>query len=111
MRTYVQGADLPDLAIAWYDSDGDIINFATGWSFSVRVGKSGRPAIFEKTDGIAGDDAAPNVVISWDDGELDSLEPGIWSVEITATRDDDDKERKMATTISVLHAVGAVATP
>lgn len=110
MQTYVQGAALPDLAIRWTDAAGNVIDFSTGYSFTVRVGKQGKPAEVEKTDGVEGAATDPNLTISWDAGELDPLTPGIWTVEIIATRDSDSRPRVMTTPISVLAGVSE-ATP
>lgn len=104
---YTNGADLPDLAITWKDHAGNIINFSTGWTFSVKVGVVGATALFTKTTGITGAATGPNLVIAWAvTGELNSLAPNkSYTVSITATRTADGKERKMATTIFIKDTV------
>lgn len=99
---YIQGTDLPDLAIEWRDRAGDLIDFATGWTFELRSTE------LVKDAGIAGDDAAPNVVITWDVGELDVLEPGHHVCDLVATRDSDSRQRAMRFRLSVKAAVPAV---
>lgn len=98
---YIQGADLPDLQLTWQDSTGNVIDFSTGWTFQVKVGKTGQPATFTKTAGIAGTATAPNVTVVWADGELDSLSPGAFRVLVTATRNADSKVRKIQTDLTV----------
>jgi hypothetical protein len=107
--TYIKGADLPDLAVDWEDSTGDLIDFSDGWTFTVRVGLVGQTALFTKTTGITGSAASPNVTIAWDsDAELNTLTAGhVYTVAITATRDSDDRERKMDVRIYVKSTVEA----
>lgn len=96
---YIQGTDLPDLAIEWRDRAGNLIDFATGWTFELRS-----PALV-KDAGITGDDTAPNVVITWDVGELDDLDPGHHVCDLVATRDSDGRQRAMRFRLSVKAAV------
>jgi hypothetical protein len=103
---YMQGAELPDEAITWRDSTGAVIDFSSGWTFTLRVGKPGEDALIEKTTGITGASTAPNVTIAWDQGELEPLTPGVWAVDITATRTSDDKQRTMRLDLVVKLAVG-----
>lgn len=103
--TYVQGADLPDLEIAWSDSNGHLIDFSSGWTFSVLVGKAGKAAEFEKTEDITGAATDPNVLIAWADTEINSLAAGAWSVLVKATRAADGKQRRMKATIFVVPGV------
>ena len=51
---YIIGAELPDLPITWQDSAGDIIDFSTGWTFTLKLGTAGNPAVLTKTTGISG---------------------------------------------------------
>lgn len=100
--TYSPGDSLPPLGLRWLDADGPI-DFATGWTFVARVGEEGEPALVTKTDGITGDDVTaaddPNVTITWQDGELDSLPPGEHTVTIVATRVTDSAQMTGRTTI------------
>lgn len=106
MKTYTQGADLPDLPITWQDSAGAVIDFSTGYTFEVRVGSRGSAAAFSKTTGITGAATAPNLTIQWaTSGELNTLAAGRYSVQVTATRTSDNRQRVMSDALQVLPAV------
>ena len=104
---YVLGAELGDLAITWYDDDGTLINFSSGYTFQVKVGLAGQAATFTKTTGITGAATAPNVVIGWaTSGELNSLtDPGAYTVQVAATRTSDSKVRVQQGRITIMAAV------
>lgn len=94
---YTQGADLPDLTLEWRDSDGSLLPFATGWTFQLKLGTPGSAAALTKTTGITPADTSPNVTIAWPtSAELNTLTPGYYHAELTATRASDSKQRKMA---------------
>lgn len=103
---YYEGAELPDVEITWLDPDGNVINFASGYTFAVRIGIAGESAQVTKTSGINGAAAAPNITISWDAGELDALNPGEYDLDIIAT-DGSGKDRIQSTTLTILAAVAA----
>lgn len=92
---YHAGAELPDLHVTWRDDAGEVIDFAAGWSFVVKVAPEGsKVASFTKTTGVTGSAAAPNVVIGWATaGELSTLAPGRYTVQVVATRTADGKDR------------------
>lgn len=103
--TYIAGAELGDLEVTWQDSDGAVIDFSTGYTFQVKVGRRGS-ASFTKTTGITGAATAPNVVIAWStSGELNNLPANDYTVQIVATRDSDSKQRIMHTELSVASAL------
>jgi hypothetical protein len=80
------GSELPDDAFEWTDAQNSLINFSTGWTFQVVVGFPNQTAVLTKTTGITGAATAPNVTISWADGELDDpLTAGTWPGWISAT--------------------------
>jgi len=92
-EAYVQGSDLPDLGIEWYDSDGNVRDFSTGWTFVVKVGTPGSAALFSKSSGIVGSATIPNLTISWStSGELNTIAAGLYSADIIATRTADNKQ-------------------
>src|ERR671932_757318 len=93
---YYAGSDLPDLAVTWLDDLGIVIPFASGWTFTARIGRRGRPILVTKTTGFTGSDTAPNLTLAWAEGELGALDPGAYVLQITATRV-DGKKRNMQT--------------
>lgn len=109
--TYIHGADLPDLTVTWRDSDGDVINFSSGYTFSALVGKVGEAAEFAKSTGFTGAATVPNLTVAWAaTGELNDLDPKqTYRVVITARRTADGKERKMTAALHIADTVGAVA--
>lgn len=92
---YVTGSDLPDLAVSWYDSNGNLIDFSTGYTYQVKVAPvNSLVASFTKTTNITGAATAPNLTISWStSGELNSLSEGTYEVQIQATRTSDSRQR------------------
>lgn len=99
---YLVGSDLPDLEISWLDSSGAVIDFAAGYSFSLKIGDPGSTALVTKTTGITGAATAPNVTVVWATaGELNTLTPGIYDADLTATRSSDSKHRRMRFQIRV----------
>ena len=99
---YIQGSDLPDLAISWRDRDGTLHDFSSGWTFELKVGDPGSAAILTKTDGITGAATAPNLTIAWaTSGELNNLTPGVHHCQLTATRTADSKHRRKSFQLKV----------
>lgn len=92
--TMIQGADLPDLALTWKDRSGNLIDFSSGWTFSVKVGVVAGTALITKTTNITGAATAPNLTISWATSEVGTLAAGSYVVEIIATETSDSRERK-----------------
>lgn len=103
--TYIAGAELPDLAITWRASNGDVIDFSSGWTFTVKVGKPWGEAEIVKTNGVTGAAAAPNVTVAWAAGELDGLDPGDYDLEVLARRMSDNKDRAMKATLRIAAAL------
>jgi hypothetical protein len=91
-------AERPDLAMWLEDDDGDLINFASGYTFSFKLGSAGSAAAFTKTSGISGAAGAgeeptgtPNIVVTFTAAELDSLTPGPTTGQLTATSSSLDR--------------------
>lgn len=78
-------ASLPDVEFTWNDADGNAIDFSTGWSFKMTIGRPPNPAVITKTSGIVGSAAVPNLTVVWAPSELASLTPGVWYFQITAS--------------------------
>ena len=88
---YHAGAERPALKLWLLDDDGALIDFSSGYSYKLRIGEVGAPAILEKTSGIAGaagsgvePTGTPNITVTWSAGELD-LPPGAYTAQLTAT--------------------------
>ncbi len=103
--TLIAGADLPDLAITWKDRDGTVINFATGWTFTVKVGPEGGAASITKTTNITGASTAPNVTIAWATTEVGTLAAGRYVIEVTALQSADSRERKRSIPLLITKAL------
>lgn len=89
--TYHKTADLPALKLWVFDDDDTLINFASGWTFSFKIGNPGSAALLTKTSGIAGAAGAgvepsgtPNITVTWSAGEL-NLTIGTYAGQLTCT--------------------------
>lgn len=103
-KEYTVGADLPDLVITTLDGSGDPIDFSTGYTFEIKVGRRGETAQFTKTTNVTG--GVGSVTISWaTSGELNTLTPGLWLVQGKATRGADSKHRFFFAEIDVRSAI------
>jgi hypothetical protein len=97
--TYIQGAELPDIEVTWNDSDGNAIDFTSGWTFTLRIGQTGQAASLEKTTGITGSSGVggtPNVVISWSSTELETLAVNSYKMQLIARNTSSGKDRKLS---------------
>jgi len=109
---YLAGAELPSVPIVWLDTSDNVIDFSTGWTFTLKVGVAGLPAVLTKTDGIAGanpvptkESGAPNVTITWDAGELDDLTPRAWTCQLQAHNTATDKDRIRSFLLQIVEGV------
>lgn len=103
---YIQGSDLPDLTITWRDSTGAILQYGSGHTFELKLGTPGSAAVITKTTGITGANTDPNVTIAWaTSGELNTLTPGVYTADLTATRTSDSKQRKLRFQLPVYPAI------
>lgn len=89
--TYVQGAERPGLALWIQDRAGSLIDFSTGYTFTITIGAPNDTPVLTKTSGINGAAGAgsepsgtPNVVVTWAADELD-ITPGIYGWWLTAS--------------------------
>jgi hypothetical protein len=80
------------------DSNNNIIDFSTGYTFVVKVGVPGSAALLTKSAGITGAATAPNVVVAWTANEL-AVTPGTYSLDIIATT--AGKDRIQSTPITI----------
>lgn len=106
MPEYIQGAELDDLTVSWSDSNGDLYDFSSGWTFSLKVGNKGSAASFTKTTGMTGAAASPNLTVVWaTTGELNLLEGGTYVLQIEAIRTSDSRSLFMQDSITIVEAV------
>jgi|GEM_PF-3285138 len=84
-------AEDPNLEIWWFDDAGDLIDFSSGYTWSLKIGPTNGTALITKTTGITGAAGAgtaptgtPNVVVVWAAGELD-IAVGRYRLELTPT--------------------------
>jgi hypothetical protein len=104
--TRIAGAALPDTAIDWQDDQGNLIDFSTGHTFTLRASRTpGTPPVIVKTLGITGSDTSPNINISWTLAEAAALTAGTWIADIAATRDTDNKPRILRIVLPIRSAV------
>lgn len=102
--TIIQGAELPDLTITWRDQNDAIINFATGYTFTLKLGQPGQAATLTKTTGITGSANSPNITVTWA-GDLDMLPPALYTLQLTARRTADGKDRILTVPFKIRPAI------
>lgn len=102
-------AERPSVEMWLQDDDGTLIDFATGYTFSFKIGAIGDTALLTKTTGITGatgagtePDGTPNVTIAWTTGEL-NITPGMHDWQLTATASGVD--RIFQGTITILDVI------
>ena len=103
--TYVQGAELPDIELTWRDDSGAIIDFSTGWTFTARIGVLGQSATLTKTTGIVGDNTSPNITITWDSTELNSIPAATYAMHVIARFTSSGKDRILEDELVIKPAV------
>jgi hypothetical protein len=88
--TYVADTENPGTDIIWKDWSGTLIDFSTGFTFTVKLTQDGVTALTKSTN-IVGSATEPNIRISWDADELD-LTPGVYQMWVYAN-DGVDRDR------------------
>lgn len=96
------GRELPDWELFALDSNGDPIDYSSGWTFSVAVRQSGTDTAVAATvtananpttnTGSSADVAS--LTIAPNAGELDNLEPGRATIIVVATSGGKDREHQ-----------------
>ena len=106
---YTIGDELGDGSLYWLDGDGALINFTTGYTFSLKVYDSTDTAFFTKTTGMTGAAGSlttptPNLVVAWaTSAELSTITTaGLYPLRIVATRTADSKTRTFRGSIRIL---------
>lgn len=114
--SYVAGASLPDVNVWWMDPDAaGLVDFSSGWIFQVVVDAIDGVDSFTKSAGITGAAGSgtgqetgdvPNLTIDWlVSGEISSLNPGHYRLQIEATRVADSKVRIRQLTLRITESV------
>lgn len=82
----------PDVKLWLLDDDGTLINLASGYTFTFKLGNPGAAAVFTKTANINGAAGAgveptgtPNVSMTFTGAELDTLTAGTYTGQLVAT--------------------------
>ncbi|MEM9515420.1 MAG: hypothetical protein AAGA42_11250 [Actinomycetota bacterium] len=82
---YRADQELPSYAVEWKDRTGAIIDFSTGWTFTVQLEhRQERTVALTKSSGITGGSTSPNVIIAWGQDEL-NITPGSYFLWLVAT--------------------------
>lgn len=87
---YLSSSEYPSVQLTWKDSTGAVIDFSSGYTFTVILSIDGAAAL-TKTSGISGSATAPNITINWSAGEL-NLTAGLYQLFVIA-RDGASKDR------------------
>ena len=88
---YRADQEVPSFAVDWYDRDGNLINFATGYTFEVKlINQSTGTVALTKTTGVTGAATSPNVVVAWATGQL-AITPAVYRLHLTATTGGADR--------------------
>lgn len=79
--------ELPDVGFDWRDDQGALINFSSGYTFSLKIGADpAAAATVTKTTGFTGAATSPNLTISFAAAELDSLVASVaYTCQLSAT--------------------------
>lgn len=87
---YLTSQEYPSIHLCWKDGDDDIINFSSGYTWTVMLAQENQ-AVLTKTTGVTGAATSPNVTINWGTGELD-IDEGLYDLVVIA-RDGASKDR------------------
>lgn len=82
---YTRGAELPSITIEALDTNGQPINFSTGWTFQVKVGEPGKTALVSAST-VVGASSKPNLTVNFAPGVLDVCATGVtYTVQLACT--------------------------
>lgn len=106
---YTIGDELPSLDVTWKDSNKNIIDFSSGYTWRLRLAFAGTTEL-EKTSGISGASTDPNVTIDWDADELGSLTGDrTYKAQLRARRTSDSKDRTLNFDVKTAAEFGAAS--
>lgn len=97
--SYRKDQELPAIPLAWYDRNGALIDFSSGWTFTVKLAKAATPTTvaLTKTTGITGAATDPNLLIDWSTSDWSALDADpqgtVYVVWVYARRNSDSKDR------------------
>lgn len=92
---YYKGAEHPDIALTWRDNSGTIIDFATGYTFELKIGHASATAALTKTTNIGGASTSPNITVTFLPAELDAIPVGLYEGQLRANLTASNKDRFM----------------
>lgn len=96
------GAELPDQTLTWQASDGTVIDFSSGHTFTMRIDTD---PVTIKSAGIVGAATSPNITLQFAANELDTFASGIYGAQLVARRTSDSKDRVMPLRFVVHRAI------
>ena len=72
---YRADQELPSLALTWKDRDGNVRDFSSGYTFTVKLALASAPTtvVATKSSGITGAATSPNVVVDWSTSDFTGL--------------------------------------
>ena len=99
--TMYNDQELPSLSLAWTDATGALIDFSSGWTFTVKLSRTTAPAttLYVKTSGITGSNGSTgsNLVIDWSTTDWSTLTAAtngtLYVAHLYARRTADTKDR------------------
>jgi len=97
-------ASLPAAEFNWIDVNGATLDFSSGWTFKLTIGRPPNAAVLTKTTGLVGRSTSPNLFVNWAPNELAVLTPGIWNIQVTASSS-DGHQRILSGTLRIDAAV------
>ncbi len=82
---YTRGAELPSITIEALDTNAQLIDFSTVWTFVVKVGEPGKTALVTAST-VVGAATKPNLTVNFAPGVLDVLTTGVtYTVQVACT--------------------------
>lgn len=108
--TWVRGSELPSAEFWWTNRQKALIDFSSGYTFTLKIGKRGAKALTTKTTGITGavgsglePTGVPNLTVSWSTTDLD-IAGGDYDLTIVATNG-SSQDRILYDRITIIEAM------
>ena len=96
---YRKDQELPALTVAWSDANGNLIDFSSGYTFTVKIALASAPSavLVSKTTGITGAATSPNITVDWSTTDWSTLTAAangtLYVAHLYARRTSDTKDR------------------